>query len=133
MSADRQDDAGRQLCGAVVKLDALRKIEPHDPRHVLDLERAGEERMAHVAAGRVVQFDLLQVELRIGKAVKIADMVVVHMCEHDVLDGIAVDADQRQRLDRAAQKAPLARRGDLGGKPGVDDGGMMPRNGNPQK
>jgi hypothetical protein len=54
-----------------------------------------------------VQFDLLQVELRTGKAVKIADMVVVHMCEHDVLDGVAVDADQSQRLDRAAQKAPL--------------------------
>src|SRR5204862_249919 len=81
--------------------------------------------MAHVAAGRVVQFDLLQVELGVGKPVKIADMVVVHMCEHDVLDGIAVDADQRERLDRTAQKPPLARRGDLGGKAGVGDDGMM--------
>jgi hypothetical protein len=86
------------------------KIEPHDPDHVLDLERAGEERVAHVAAGRVVQFHLLQMELRIGEAVKIADMVVVHVCQHDVSDGIAVDADQRERLDRAAQKPPLARR-----------------------
>jgi len=32
--------------------------------------------MAHVAAGRVVQFHLLQVELRARKPVKIADVVV---------------------------------------------------------
>jgi len=81
--------------------------------------------MAHVASGRVVQFDLLQVELRARKPVKIADMVVVHMRQHDVLDGAAVDAQQRERLDRAAQKPPLTRRGDLGRKPGIDDDGMM--------
>jgi hypothetical protein len=52
-------------------------------------------------------------------------MVVVHVGQHDVLDGIAVDADQRERFDRAAQKPTLARRGDLGGKAGVDDDGMM--------
>ena len=32
--------------------------------------------MAHMAADRVVQFHLLQVELRVGKPVKIADVVV---------------------------------------------------------
>ena len=132
MPADRmQGDAWRQLRGAVVEFDALRKIEPHDPDHVLDLERAGEERMAHVASGRVVQFDLLQVELRARKPVKIADMVVVHVRQHDVLDGTAVDADQRQRLDRAPQKPPLARRSDLGGKAGVDDDSMMRRDPDP--
>jgi hypothetical protein len=52
------------------------KIEPHDPDRVFDLERTGEKRMAHVAAGRVMQFHLLQVELRVGKPVKIADVVV---------------------------------------------------------
>jgi hypothetical protein len=52
------------------------KIEPHDPDRAFDLERTGEKRMAHVAAGRVMQFHLLQVELRVGKPVKIADVVV---------------------------------------------------------
>ncbi|HEY1430154.1 MAG TPA: hypothetical protein VGF39_00755 [Stellaceae bacterium] len=28
----------------------------------------------------------------------------MHLDQHDVLDGIAVDADERQRLYRAAQK-----------------------------
>ena len=87
--------------------------------------------MAHMPAGRVVQFPLLQMELRIREAVKIADMVAVHVRQHDVLDGIAVDVDQRERLDRAAQKPPLARRCDLGGKAGVDDDGMMRRDCDP--
>lgn len=51
------------------ELHALRKIEPHDPDGVLDLERAGEKGMPHAAAGPVVQFDLLEMELRVGKAV----------------------------------------------------------------
>ena len=76
MPADRmQCDAWRELCH-VVEFGALRKIEPHHPDHVFDLERTGEKRMAHVAAGRVVQFHLLQVELRARKPVKIADVVV---------------------------------------------------------
>ena len=124
---------GESSAGPVVELDAPRKIEPHDPDHVFDLERTGEERVTHVAAGRVVQFHLLQMELRIGEAVKIADMVVVHVGKHDVLDGIAVDAEQGQRLDRAAQKPPLACRGDLGGKAGVDDDGMMRRDRDPHE
>jgi hypothetical protein len=89
--------------------------------------------MAHVATGRVVQFDLLQMKLRVGKPVKIADMVVVHVREHNVLDGIAVHAEQRERLDRAAQKPPLARGGDLGGKAGIDDDGMMRRDRDPHE
>ena len=89
--------------------------------------------MAHVAAGRVVQFHLLQMELRIGEAVKIADMVVVHVGQHDVPDGIAVDADQGQRLDRAAQKPPLARRGDLGGKAGIDYDDVLRRDRDPHE
>jgi hypothetical protein len=77
MPADRmQGDAWREPCRAVVEFGALRKIEPHHPDHVFDLERTGEKRMAHVAADRVVQFHLLQVELRVGKPVKIADVVV---------------------------------------------------------
>ena len=48
-------------------------------------------------------------------------------------DGIAVAADQGQRLDRAAQKPSLARRGDLGGRSGVDDDGMMRRGRTPNE
>ena len=86
-----------------------------------------------LVAGRVVEFHLLQMELSIGEAVKVADMVVVHVGEHDVLDGLAVDPDQRERFDRAAQKPPLARRGDLGGKAGVDDDGVMRRDRDPHE
>jgi len=111
----------------------LRKIEPHDPDHVLDLERPGEEGVAHVTPGRVVQFDLLQMELRIRKPVEIPDVIVMQMREHDVPDGATVYADQRERLDRAAQKPPLARRCDLGGKAGVDDDGMMRRDCDPHE
>src|SRR4051794_34190583 len=85
-----------------------------------------------LAAGRVVEFHLLQMELSIAEAVKVADMVVVHVGQRDVPDGIAVDADQGQRLDRAAEKPSLARR-DLGGRSGVDDDGMMRRGRNPNE
>jgi hypothetical protein len=39
-----------------------------------------------------VQFDLLQMETRVGRSVKIADMVVVHVRQYNIFDGIAVDA-----------------------------------------
>ena len=49
----------RELDRAIVELHALREVQPHDADDILDFERAGEMRIAHVAAGRVVQFDLL--------------------------------------------------------------------------
>jgi hypothetical protein len=45
-----------------------------------------------MCGGRVVQFDLLQMETRVGRSVKIADMVVVHVRQYNIFDGIAVDA-----------------------------------------
>ena len=124
---------GAQLGGAVIELDALRKVQPHDADHVLDLEGAGEVRVAHVAAGRVVQFDLLQMELRRREAVIGADMVVMHMGQDHVLDRRGVDADQRQRLRRAAQMPAPARRGDLGGKAGIDDDRAVRRDRHPDE
>ena len=47
-------------------------------------------------------------------------MVVMHVGQDHVGDAIAVEPDQRQQLRRAAQVAPPARCGDLGGKAGVD-------------
>src|SRR5262249_26272375 len=96
------------LCGTVIEPDAPRKVEPHNADDVLDLEGVGEERMPHVPTGRVMQFDLLQVELRVRQPVEITDMVVMHVGEHDILDGAAVDADERERLDWAAQNPRLA-------------------------
>jgi hypothetical protein len=134
MPADRmQGDPRRQLRWAIIEFEALCEIEPHDPDHVFDLERTGEKRMAHVAAGRVVQFGLLEVELRTRKPVKIADMVVMHVGEHDVLHRTGVDADQGECLDRAAKKPAFARRGDLRGKAGIDDDGMVRRDRGPHE
>ena len=90
-------------------------------------------RVAHVAAGRVVQLDLLQVELRRRKAVIGADVVVMHMGEDHVLDRVGIDADQRQRLGRAAQMAAPARRRDLCGKAGVDDHRAVRRDRHPDE
>jgi len=89
--------------------------------------------VAHVTPGRVVQFDLLQMELRTRKPVEIPDVIVMQMREHDVPDGATVYADQRERLDRAAQKPPLARRGDLGGKAGIDYDGVLRRDRDPHE
>src|SRR6516162_2068271 len=59
-------------------------------------------------------------ELRLGEAVKGADMVVMHMGQDHVGDVIAVEPNKRQGLGRAAQMAPSAGCRDLGGKAGVD-------------
>ena len=48
-------------------------------------------------------------------------MVVMHMGQDHVGDGVAIEADQRQRLGGTAQMPPPACRGDLGGEAGVDD------------
>jgi len=68
----------------------------------LHSRRVGEKRMAHMAAGRVVQLDLLQMKSRIWhwQSLEIPDMVVVHMREHDVLDGAAVLAEQGKGFHR---------------------------------
>src|SRR5271154_5729549 len=92
VTADRmQGDPRRQLDRSVVELDPPREVEPHDADDILDLERAGEERMAHVMAGGVMQLGLLQMELRRRKAGKRADMVVMHVSQDNVGDVIAVE------------------------------------------
>ena len=47
-----------------------------------------------MAARRVVQFDLLQMKLRRREAVERSDMVVMHMGQDHIGDGIAVEPDQ---------------------------------------
>ena len=82
--------------------------------------------MAHVAAGRVMQFGLLQMELGIRETMKIADMVVVHMGQDHVLDRARVDAEQAERLHRATQERALAPFRYFGVKAGIDDDGPTP-------
>ncbi len=79
-----------------MELDPAGEIQPHDADHVLDLKRMGEERMAHVMPGRVVQLGLLQMKLRLGKPVEGADVVVVHVGQDHVGDRVAVEPDHRQ-------------------------------------
>ena len=111
---------GAQLGGAVVELDAAREIQPDDPDHVLDLERVREMRVSHMAAGRVVELRLLQVELRGRKPVIGADVVIMHVGQDHVLHRLRIDPDERQRPGRAAQMAAAARCGNLRGEAGVD-------------
>jgi len=92
VAADRvQTYARSELDRTVVEPYPPRKIETHDADDILHLEGAGEERVAHVAAGRVMQLDLLQMKLRRGEAVECADMVVMHMGQDYVGDRMAIE------------------------------------------
>ena len=75
----------------------------------------------HVAAGRVVDLRLLQMELRLRETIESADVVVVQVGQDHVLHGVAVDADELQRIDRIAQERALALRGRLRREAAVDD------------
>ncbi len=100
-------DAGREFGVAVIEQDSARIVQPHDAADVFDLEGMRQPGVTHVFSGRVGEFTLLEMKSRAGKAVEVADMVVVQMREDDVLDGVRIDAEQRQRLDRTAQERPL--------------------------
>ena len=95
MAADRvQTDARSELDRTVVEPHPPGKIETHDADDVVHLEGTGEERVAHVAAGRVMQLDLLQMKLRCRKAVECSDMIVMHMGQDHIGDRIAIEPHQ---------------------------------------
>src|SRR5438093_1519634 len=103
VAADRmQTDAGCELDRSIVEPHAPGEVLPHDPDDILDLKGAGEEWVAHMAPRRVVHLDFLQMKLRRWKAVKRPDMVVMHVSEDHIGDGIAVEPDECQRLRRTA-------------------------------
>ena len=52
-------------------------------------------RVAHIAAGRVMQLGLLQMKLRGRKAVKRPGVVVMHVGQDHVFDGAGIDTDER--------------------------------------
>ena len=95
VAADRvQTYARSELDRTVVEPHPPGEIEPHNADDILDLEGASEERVAHVAAGRVMQLDLLQMKLRRREAVECADMVVMHMGQDYVGNRIAIEPHQ---------------------------------------
>jgi hypothetical protein len=127
VAADRvQTDARSQLDRSVVEPHPPGEVEPHYADDILDFKRARKERVPHIAPGRVVQLDFLQMKLRRWEAVKRPDMVVMHVSEDHIGDAIVVEPDERQRLRRTAQVPPSARRGDLGGEAGIDHETPLP-------
>src|SRR5258708_10334694 len=109
MYASRVDrQARRKLRVAVVEHHAPRIIQPHNPAHVLDLERMGQPRIVHVAPGSIGQFALLEVKPRLWKAVEIAHMVVMQMGENDIFNRIRINAERGERLHSTAQKRALS-------------------------
>jgi hypothetical protein len=115
-----QANARSELDRPITELDPPREIEPHDADNILDLEGAGEERMAHMAAGRVVQFNFLQMKLRRRKPVECSDVVVMHVGQNHVGNTIVVEPDQCQRFSGTTQMAPPTRSRDFGSEAGVD-------------
>src|SRR5215216_2273590 len=122
MPANRmQRYSRREFRRAVVEHHAMGEVEPYNAHDILDLERVREPRIAHVTAGGVCELRLLQMEGRGRKAVEVADVVVVEMRQDHVLNARAVDADESERLDRAAQERAAAHRGHLRPESRVDD------------
>jgi hypothetical protein len=71
VAADRvQTDARSQLDRSVVEPHPPGEVEPHYADDILDFKRARKERVPHIAPGRVVQLDFLQMKLRRWEAVK---------------------------------------------------------------
>ena len=121
MAADQmQRDSGKELGVAVVELDSPGVNAPHHAGDVLCLEGAAVALFAHVAPGRVLHLQVLQVQRRRGKQLEIADVVVVQVRDHDILDRRRIDAEQAQAVRRATQVLASALGSHCRGKTGVD-------------
>ena len=59
-------------------------------------------------------------EPRVRETIEIAGMVVVQMRDDDVLDGVGLDAEIRQRIDRIERELAGARLRFLGIEAGID-------------
>jgi hypothetical protein len=73
--------------------------------------------------GGVGHLALLQVEPRIGKLVEVADVVVMHVGEDDVLDRARVDAKEPQALRRTTQEGAPPLLGHFRGEAGIHHAG----------
>ena len=94
MAADvMQLDARRQGLRVVMKHQAL-GIEPaHHLQNVGFLVRMAQCIVQHVPPGGVSHLAILQMIPRLGEGFVIADMVVMHVADHDILDAHRIDAD----------------------------------------
>ena len=110
-----------ELVVAVVERDPAAVHLAHHTGDVLDVERHAQARVAHVAPGRVRHLAVLQVETGAREDLEVADVVVVHVGDDDVVDLRGVDVERGQTLARVADDRAVASRPGCLAEAGVDD------------
>ncbi len=121
MTADAvQRHPRRDLAVAVMKSDALVEDVAHHLRDVLGRKRMAQHAVTHAAPGGVAHLAVLQMKPRVGKAIEIAGVIVVQMRDHDIPDGVGIDAEARQRVDRVERQLAIAQAGLLGVEACID-------------
>ena len=111
MAADLvQADAGRDFGLAVDEIHPPIEHQPYHAADLIGLVAMAELPIAHVASSRVRHLRSLQVKARLGKRVEGADVVVMHVREHDFAHVGCLQAHHRQALGRCAQQRACALR-----------------------
>src|SRR5437763_12265442 len=65
-------------------------------------------RISHEASRSIGKFALMEMESRLWKPVEITHMVIVQVCQDNILDLVRIDIERSERLHRAPQKRPLS-------------------------
>ena len=130
MAADQMHgDAGRNGAFAVVEFYATGVEIFHQRHHVIDFGLAAKPFVADAAAGGLRHLGVLDVECGVGKQTHVAGMVPMQVGDHDVIDGLGIDAGLRQRRSRCMHEATVAPLRSARGKSGVDhDGSTLAAN-----
>ena len=89
--------------------------------------------MPHIFACGEMQLLFLQVELRLGKTVKMPGMIIMKMCQNNVLNRVCGHTKRRHTVYRTMQKLSSAPGGNSFGKAGVDHHMMIAAAGQPDK
>src|SRR5437764_14851520 len=78
-------------------------------------------RISHEASRSIGKFALLEMESRLWKPVEITHMVIVQVCQDNIIDLVRIDIERGERLHRAPQKRPLSPLRYFCVEPGIDD------------